>query len=95
MKLRILDLRENRVASIFQKEAVAFLRETVVLMWDNPFNDPESQALMAREYLDPMHLFRATTDFDDDYRLMINPLHLYKPLDNASSLNHLLDELNY
>lgn len=50
MKLRVLDLRENRVASIFQKEAVAFLRETVVLMWDNPFNDPDSQALMAKEY---------------------------------------------
>lgn len=50
---------------------------------------------MAKEYQDPMHLFRATTEFDDDFRLMINPLHLYKPLDNASSLNQLLDEINY
>ena len=95
MQLRVLDIRENRVASIFQKEAAAFLRETVVLMWDNPFNDPDSQALIAREYQDPMHLFRSTTDFDDDFRLMINPLHLYKPIDNASNLNYLLDELNY
>ena len=87
MQLRVLDIRENRVASIFQKEAAAFLRETVVLMWDNPFNDPDSQALIAREYQDPMHLFRSTTDFDDDFRQMINPLHLYKPIDNASNLN--------
>jgi len=50
MQLRVLDIRENRVANIFQKEAAAFLRETVVLMWDNPFNDPDSQALIAREY---------------------------------------------
>ena len=76
MQLRILDIRENRVASIFQKEAAAFLRETVVLMWDNPFNDPDSQAVMAREYQDPMHQFSSTNDFEEDFRQMIKPLHI-------------------
>jgi hypothetical protein len=84
MQLRILDLRENKLCSIFQKEAAAFLQETVVLMWDNPFAD---MALMAREYLDPMHLFRATSEFDDDFRAMINPLHLYKPIDNICGIS--------
>ena len=68
MQLRLLDLRDNKLATIFQKEATAFLRETVVLMWGNPFSDPEAKALIAKEYLDPMHLFRATCDFEDDYK---------------------------
>ena len=37
MKLRLLDIRGNRLTQIIQKEAVSFLEETVVLMWNNPF----------------------------------------------------------
>ena len=39
MRLKLLDLRDNRLQSIFLKDAVNFLRETVVLMWDNPFTE--------------------------------------------------------
>ena len=37
MKLRLLDIRANRLTQIIQKDAQNFLEETVVLMWDNPF----------------------------------------------------------
>lgn len=39
MSLKLLDLRENKLTHIFQEHAVNFLRETIVLMWDNPFDD--------------------------------------------------------
>ena len=39
MKLIFLDIRSNKLTSIVQSEAVNFLRETVVLMWSNPFED--------------------------------------------------------
>ena len=76
MRLKLLDLRENKVNSIFQREAVAFLKETIVLMWNNPFNadQPNTQG---REYQDPACLFRATNDFEDDFRLIQNPLHIF------------------
>ena len=37
MKLVILDVRNNRLTEIVQAKAVNFLRDTVVLMWSNPF----------------------------------------------------------
>ena len=36
MKLQLLDVRRNRLTNIIQKQAVQFLKETVVLMWENP-----------------------------------------------------------
>ena len=79
MSLSLLDLRDNKLTSPFQKDAVAFLRETVVLLFDNPFN-AESLKSLSQEFNDPSHLFRATTEFDDDFRLIMNPLHIYKPM---------------
>ena len=67
MKLSLLDLRENKIQSFHLQDAAAFLRETVVLLWDNPFNG-ESPATFAKEFNDPQHLFRATSEFDDDYK---------------------------
>ena len=90
MRLRVLDLRENRLGSIFLKDAANFLQETVVLMWDNPFTD---LAYISREYNDPAHLFRATTEFSDDHKLIQNPLHLFKPLSNSSPIQSLIDDL--
>lgn len=37
MKLKLLDVRQNKLAQVVQTQAVNFLRETVVLMWANPF----------------------------------------------------------
>ena len=66
MSLKLLDLRENKLTHIFQEHAVNFLRETIVLMWDNPFNDiAEVKQLMRQEYFDPSCLFRACEEFDD------------------------------
>jgi hypothetical protein len=72
MRLRVLDLRENKLTNVLLKDAATFLKETVVLMWDNPFaSTPEEVRHIAREFNDPGHLFRAATDFDDeDFRLM-------------------------
>lgn len=89
MQLRLLDLRENRLTQIHLKDAATFLRETVVLMWDNPFTlDCE----IGREYNDPSSLFRASSEFGDDYRQIQNPLHLYQPLSNRSILTELIAE---
>lgn len=41
MKLQFVDLRQNKLTAINLQKAVAFLRETVVLMWNNPFKDDE------------------------------------------------------
>jgi len=76
MRLRVLDLRENKLNQIFLKDAVNFLRETVVFMWDNPFQS-ETFAEISKEFNDPAHLFRATPEFDDDYTKIMNPLHIY------------------
>jgi Leucine-rich repeat (LRR) protein len=37
MRLRLLDIRGNRLSHIIQADASNFLEETVVLMWGNPF----------------------------------------------------------
>ena len=75
MKLSLLDIRENKIQNIFLKDALTFLRDTVVIMWDNPFEESKQQ--MAREYYDPSYLFRAS-ELEDDYRLIQNPLHIFK-----------------
>jgi len=62
----MLDIRGNRLSKIFLKEAVTFLKDTVVLMWDNPFEDDHEQAL---ETFDPASLFRSGM-LDDDYHLI-------------------------
>ena len=66
MKLQILDIRGNRLTKIFLKEAVSFLKDTVVLMWDNPFEtesvekkDGEDQNNIYKEFYDPASLFRS------------------------------------
>ena len=74
MKLQLLDVRDNRLTKIFLKEAVTFLKETVVLMWSNPFTDDLTQS---QEFYDPASLFRSG-QLDDDYRLIQNPLHIWK-----------------
>ena len=83
MKLRFLDLRENKLTNIFYPEAVNFLKDTIVLMWDNPI---ETKGMMRKEYFDPAHLFRATVEFNDDYRLMQNPLHIFEANDKLREL---------
>lgn len=73
MKLQLLDVRSNRLTKTFLKEAVTFLKDTVVLMWDNPF---EGDDVAEREFYDPASLFRSG-DLDDDYHLIQSPMHLY------------------
>ncbi len=73
MSLRILDLRENKLESIYMNEAANFLRETVILMWDNPFQDSQRATV---EHCDPAHLFRAELE-EEPIR---NPLHIYQRL---------------
>ena len=66
MKLQFVDLRQNKLSAINLSKAVAFLRETVVLMWSNPFQDgageQEGDAPQVKEtdleYYDPSSLFR-------------------------------------
>ena len=72
MKLQFLDIRENRLTKIFLKEAVNFLKDTVVLMWDNPFEinpTSEDENDMFKEFFDPASLFRSG-QLDDDYHLI-------------------------
>jgi hypothetical protein len=38
MKLQLLDVRHNKLTSLIQQDAVAFLKETIVLLWDNPLD---------------------------------------------------------
>lgn len=90
MRLKVLDLRENRISQIFLKDAVTFLRETVVLLWGNPF-PAETLSEIQKEYDDPACMFRATSEFEDDYKQIRNPLHIYKPLQNNSPIMKLLD----
>jgi hypothetical protein len=92
MQLRVLDLRENRLQSIHLSNGAAFLRNTIVLMWDNPF-DQDPPGFIAKEFMDPAHFFRASTDFDDDPLKILSPLHLYHPLDNRSPIMQLISEL--
>ena len=67
MQLHLLDIRGNRLTKIFFKEAVSFLKDTVVLMWDNPFENAEGE--QEKEFYDPASLFRSG-DLDDDYHLI-------------------------
>lgn len=72
MKLQLLDVRKNKLTNIIQKHAVQFLKETIVLMWDNPLNEAEINA----ELLDPRTLFSAYK-FDYDPKFIPNPLHMF------------------
>jgi hypothetical protein len=67
-------VRGNKLTDLIQKEAVAFLKETVVLMWDNPLDHAASKA----EVLEPRGLFNAHK-YGYDERLIPNPLHLFTP----------------
>ena len=60
MKLQVLDIRKNRLTNIIQKNAVNFLKDTIVIMWNNPFTDD-----IKTELLNPKHLFM-TQELDDD-----------------------------
>ena len=66
MKLQVLDIRKNKLTDIIQKNAVNFLKETIVIMWNNPFKD-DIQA----ELLNPKHLFM-TQELEDDPHLIPN-----------------------
>ena len=57
MKLKVLDLRENKLGEIFLANAQNFLRETVILMWDNPFENCKGQ--IGKELRDPSYMFRS------------------------------------
>ncbi len=74
MKLKLLDIRENNLTTIFQSKAMNFIKETVVLMWDNPF---EAKGTLCFEFFNPASLFRAHQEFDDDHTNIQNPLHIF------------------
>lgn len=76
MKLKLLDIRANRLTQIMQSEASTFLEETVVLMWDNPFECDTSQLLKQASKIlvglsdvdvvpNPLHLFTERKDIGD------------------------------
>ena len=73
MKLQLLDVRNNRLTKMFLRDAVSFLKDTVVLMWENNF---ECEGDMTKEFFDPASLFRSG-DLDDDYHLIQSPMHIY------------------
>ncbi len=70
MKLQLLDIRNNRLTTVVQKNAINFLKETVVLMWNNQFDEDLDMLVKL-----PRHI---VTDCDDD-TLLPNPLHLFTP----------------
>ena len=41
MRLQMLDIRGNKLTQLVQENAIYFLMETVVLMWQNPFDQKE------------------------------------------------------
>lgn len=101
MKLQLLDIRSNRLTKIFLKEAVTFLKDAVVLMWDNPFESDAGE--METEFYDPASLFRSG-QLDDDYHLIQNPMHIFtKPLERmierktgklgAKGREHVMEEI--
>lgn len=73
MKLQLLDVRGNKLSKIFLNQAINFLKDTVVLMWDNPFTCTKDIDL---EYYDPGSLFRSE-QLDDDPSLIQNPMHIF------------------
>ena len=66
MKLQVLDIRDNGLGKIHLEEAHEFLRDTVVLMWGNPFTahqkEGEQESLqesaISKEYYFPSSIFR-------------------------------------
>ena len=59
------------------KDAVNFLRETVVLMWGNPF---DSQEVYLNQKL-PQHIVTSLPEED-----LPNPLHLFTPRSEIEDL---------
>ena len=41
MNLHLLDIRGNKLTTLVHKDAVNFLKDTVVLMWGNPFESQD------------------------------------------------------
>ena len=70
MSLQVLDVRGNKLTSIIQKNAVNFLKDTIVIMWDNPF-----QENIQAELLHPKHLFMSQ-ELEEDPHLIPNQMHL-------------------
>ena len=52
MKLQILDIRNNLLEAVIQTKAVNFLKDTIVLMWNNPLEGDLNEELRY-----PKHLF--------------------------------------
>ena len=75
MRLQLLDIRYNKLTKIFLNEAINFLKDTVVLMWSNPFNCDRD---IDKEFYDPGSLFRSE-QLDDDASLIQNPMHIFTP----------------
>lgn len=71
MQLQLLDLRGNRLTRVIQRNAVNFLKKTVVLMWNNPYEDD-----LQDHFVRPRHLFMAKEIFDEQSKIP-NPLHLF------------------
>ena len=71
MRLQILDVRKNRLSDIIHKNAVNFLKETIVIMWDNPFESDVKE-----ELTNPKHLF-FVDQFDNDPFKIPNQRHLF------------------
>ena len=55
MKLQVLDVRSNLLTKLIQDQAVNFLKDTVVLMWDNPLDS----LFVKEEILEPRYLFNS------------------------------------
>lgn len=73
MQLQMLDVRDNGLSTIIQKNAVNFLVNTVILMWNNPFTDN-----VQAEFVYPKHIFKKV-ELNDDPRKIPNPLHMFTP----------------
>ena len=73
MKLQILDVRNNELTTLIQPNAVNFLKDTIVFMWNNPF---EMDHTVELRY--PKHLF-LTQELDDDPLKIPNQKHLFTP----------------
>jgi len=71
MRLRLVDLRGNLLSSPFLSEAVHFLAETVVLLWNNPFTDNEE---LVKEYQSPSYWNTQLEKHE-----IRNPLHIFYP----------------
>lgn len=73
MKLQVLDVRDNRLTKIVQSKAANFLKDTVVVMWNNPFEDS-----IRDEITQPRHIKTTSTDLvEEDFAQTPNPLHMF------------------